>query len=196
MKKFIIFFGCTLLTLIILDFSKGGKLSTFVHKINQHAAEDTHIADSIETAKNERLAKDKMEEEKRKERELQRKIKAISEDLAYRVTLEMMNKVCPNSAKKSKHSIVNYSYNKITKTLTIEVASQWIGSSSMFSGDQLHQVQTKTTIFGNDNKTMIEIIKENEIFKTSKKNADIQSLASDALNLALNLLNEYQETIK
>lgn len=191
-------------TLIFLISLAIGFWAIYFFKVHQREERKTHleeqkeqrIQDSIYKINDIESKKQAERELRIKEREEKAKMKAMVEEYGYKVTLEMMNKVCPNSGKMSSHQVLNYYYNKQTKTLSIEVYSNWMGKSSLFDDDEKHEVTTKTTLFGNDNKTYIEITNENEAFKVSKQNKDIQNLASQSLDISLELLNKYQEVFK
>ncbi len=129
-----------------------------------------------------------------RERQQKAKLKAISAEIAHRVTLEMMEQISPYSGRNSKHKLIRHQYSKATGILVINIYSEWEAKTHFFSDYQKLTVETRVSIFGSDKKTFIEIVKENPAFSAAKQNYDLQQMAGTALDFGLLLLNEYRLT--
>ncbi len=181
MKKLFIF----LITIAV------GFWGIYAYKIQQkkQKVEQTQT-EQLQKEEEIRQKKEKEREIVTREREYKRKLKNLSDDMSKRITLELMQKLCPNSGKRSDYKLLKYSFNEDTKTLIVDTYSEWIGKNYLLDDDKLHKVETRITIFGNDHKTFIEIRDENEVFKISKQNSDIQALAQQTLSIGLDILNQ------
>lgn len=129
-----------------------------------------------------------------RERQQKAKLKALSTEIAHRVTLEMMEKISPYTGKNSKHKLKRHHYDKATQILVIDIYSEWESKTHLFSDYQQLVVETRVSIFGSDEKTFIEIVRENPAFSAAKQNYELQRLASSALDFGLMMLNEYRLT--
>jgi hypothetical protein len=142
-----------------------------------------------EKTKHEQAELERIKQEQKARNE--KKLAALVDDYTNKLTLEMMSNTCQNTGKKSNFSCMSYDLNEFSNTLIIVVQSSWLGKSSYFSNEELNQVKIKTSIFGSDKKTFVEVLEDNEALRNTKQNREIMSFIENTYNIGLDVLCSY-----